>query len=245
MLNPNSRLSLGSTFQNKLPLASAKATYTNVFYHGANLEDVTGAIVDFDSENDHFAERNFLIRLPRVARFIMNAPGLTVFEYYRDIALALATEHPSICVTLGAYFPQLSFRWLLNVTPSMGAQAAADIYAGEVLTFFLSFRSLNYSFHDSANAPNAQYTSDYTSFTERHPRHVRFRGYFWNLFHTSGGFDDQQVIDNAMAGTGAFAALGPGLSEYGWSAEHETWNLPASYIPASTFRQRFTSFFGL
>ncbi len=248
MLFPHMPITLGASFRGKPLLASAKADYTNIFYHGDNLEDVTGALTDFDSRTDNFARQNYLVRLPKVVRFMIGSTGLATFTHYADIAETLADEFASdgICFSWGMYEPQLTFRFLLNTTPGMGAIAAADLYAGEVLTFFLSFRHLNYSFHDSANAPNAQYTSDYQSFTTRHPRHVRFRGYFWNNFHTSGAFDDEQVINDAMAGTGAFASLGPGLSTYGWSADHSTqWDQPATLLSASDFRPKIVSFFGL
>jgi hypothetical protein len=247
MLNRNRPLSLGSAFATGLPLASQKSAYTATYYHGANLEDAeaSGIIIDFDSANDHFAEQNFLIRMPRVVRFLIGTTGIPIFTHYADIAAALAVEYPSICFTWGTYTPQLSMRFLLNCTPGLGLVPAADLEAGDVLTFHLPFRHLNYDFHDSVTAPNAEYTSDLSDFAERHPRHTSFRGHYWNIFHTADGFDDEDVINNAMAGAGPFAALGPGLAEYGWSVEHIKWNDTPTLVQADDFRAKIDDFFDL
>ena len=241
-------LGLGSAFTNKLPLASAKATYTNAFYHGANLEQADDIIFDFDSLTDNFARANYVIRLPRVVRLV--SQSVAAFNaYYRGVFSSLATEFASegICFTWARYSNSAGFnewRWLADNTPDPGGVIpVADIYAGSILSFCLIFTNGAYNEDIYVGSPNAAYIADYTEFVSKHPRHDDFR---CKLYNGDIGPPDFQMLSltDAVNGTGAFAALGPGLGTYGWTLTNQEWSL-GDRISIAEFRSEIESFFNL
>ncbi len=235
----NKPIGIGAAFQNKLPRASAKATYTNVFWHGGNnWEDCFNvtAVQDFASETDNFAREGYLIRLPRVVRILYHSigadPQQVIFaSTYQAMFQALADAYfeDGIAFTWGRYPPGSVWRWLADSTPDFqGAHSVANIYAGEILTFIFRANCIAYREHDFATSPNANYNLDYADFVAKHPRHDDFKAVIYNtVFDGSGGgpaTEQDETLAAMIDGSGAFAALGPGLSEYGWSLDNRAWD---------------------
>ena len=243
--------------ENRLPLASNKALYTNVFYHGSNLQDTIGSVFNFESANDNFARQNYLIRKPRVVRVLSTSgagDSTTAFtNHYAPLFQALATAIPSICVCWGRYsgpFAALAQRWLNDATPDFaGAHSSADLVVGKIFTYV--FVRNNFAYGDDLpgdygsplSGQGQQYSDDYDTFTAKH---AFFESVGGRIYHGAvAGLDTAEIIARAVAGTAPLDQFGPGLGEYGWSITESEWDQPASYVPLATIRTEVEAFFGL
>ena len=250
----NKLVTIGAAFTNKLLLASAKSTYTNVFWHsGANWDLAVNAVPvqDFGSLTDNFAVQNKLIRLPKVVRILYNSVGADQQQtkwaatYEAQFASLAATYAPNgIAFTWGRYPPGTNWRWLAEVCPDgLGSMAATDIYVDSVYTFIFRASTIVYREQDYPTAPNGNYVLDYGEFVAKHARHTNFACHMYNSVF--GPLTDQDnVLADMFSGSGAFATFGPGLSAFGWTLENRTWD-DVDLISESEMASKIDAFFGL
>lgn len=238
--------------EDELPLASNKAAYTNVFFHGDNLEE--GIASSFTSETDNFARQGYLIRLPKVVRLLFSGGGgtpATAFtNHYNQLAqdLADALAPSGICVAWGRT-GGTNDQWLFDATPDAAeSHAIADLVVGDVFTYHFVGLSITYGndLNDYVimNSAAQLYEADYDRFSARHGKFESFGGHVYQTGPT-GGDDIDEIVTRAMSGASPFDQFGPGLSTMGWTSTIVEWDLPANYVTLATIQAEVEAFFGL
>lgn len=239
--------------QYKLPLASRKSSYTQVFFHGSSVNLYAGMTGSQNSLTDNFARQGYLVRLPRVVRFLFSSSGgtpATAFtNHYSPLcsSLGMALASHGICVAWGKD-GGASQRWLSHATPDKDANfTAANMVAGDIFTYVFASSNLAYGndlieYNSPLSAAATQYQSDYNRFVERHPRCKSFGGH---IYQVPFGTDLDEIAQRAVSGAAPMAQFGQGLDQYGWTYTAVEWDLPANYVGLSAIQAEVESFFGI
>lgn len=243
-------------FTGKPPVAASKADYTNVFFHGDNLED--GIASSFDFETDNFARQGFYVRKPRVVRLLFSpgagTPATAFTNHYNALSQSLANsmaEH-GICVAWGKNSGGLTSRWLQDATPDFAEDFDVDeIVGGSILTFVFVGNNLAYGtdldpiagdYVPPLSAAAERYEEDYDRFVARYSRMEAFQG---NIYTIDPAANDQaEITHRAVAGTSPLAQFGPGLATFGWSVTTAAWDTTAM-VSLATIQAEVEAFFDL